>query len=193
MAEFRGRLYIFVEAPQEGELAASPADPHDVFGRRDAGDILWYRIGWAVSNNVRGTHCARTSDSKLRAFGTFAECMDFVRKKRQSRPWERFYLVYDVDGRKSIVTSLEQIVRLDGDTAHAEHPGAAAGIPDPALNVLTAKVGQIVATNALVLLRMLDRDGETAARAHFSGATYERLWRVLCDAALVGVSAPPSA
>ncbi|GEM_PF-1930741 len=185
MAEFRGKLHLFVEESQEQKIAASADDSDAIFGSRDVGDMLWYRIGWAVSNNARGTYCARTSTSKLRSFGTFIECMDFVRKKRLSRRKDRFYLVYELDGRKFIVTSLEQILRLDGELDNAESFIPAEAAEDTVLATLTERVGKIVATNALVLLRTLNREGEAAARALFSNATYERLWRVLFEAALV--------
>lgn len=184
MAEFRGKLYIFVETSQEEETPAHAKDPDDIFGQRDPGDRLWYLIGWAVSDNVRGSYCARTSTSKLRAFGTFIECMDFVRKKRRSRRKATFHPVYEINGRKSIVTSLEQILRLDDDSARTEHSGPSGEAADAVLNALTEKVGKIVAANALALLRTFDREGEAAARSLFSNATYERLWRVLHEAAL---------
>lgn len=185
MAEFRGNLYIYVDAFREAESAVSATASDDVFGAGAPGEMLWYLNGWAVGKNARGSYCGRTSVSKLRTFGTFAEAMDFVRQKRKTRPAEQFHLVYESDGRKSIVTSLEQIQRLDG---HQDRPALGAdGNPadTPELEALAQKVGKIVATNALVLLRTLTQEGESAARTRFSSATYERLWRVLQEAQLV--------
>lgn len=184
MTEFRGTLCIFVDAFQEKEGAPPEGGPDDVFGSRGPGGRLWYLTGWAVGNNARGTYCARTSTSKLRTFATFSAAMEFVRKKRKTRPDERFHLVYEIDGRKSIVTSLEQILRLDGDLARAERIPAETE-RDDALEILAGKVGRIVAGNALELHRIFSREGEAAARMRFSSATYERLWQVLREAALV--------
>lgn len=181
MTEFRGSLYIFVDVTREGEAVPVSVGTDELFGHDEPGGAQWYSIGWAVSKNARGTYCSRTSTSKLRNFGTFAEAMDFVRKKRKSNPQDSFHLVYEIDGRKFIITSLEQIQRLDGDITCDMHS---------VLEALTGKVGKIVAMNALALLRILEKEGEAAARAHFSGATYERLWRVLHDAELVEASAP---
>lgn len=188
MAEFRGKLYIFVDASQAADDEPAAKDPEDIFSARDPGDALWYRIGWAISNNARASYCARTSRTKLRAFETFIECMDFVRKRtRQSRSKARFYPVYEVDGQKCIVTSLEQILRRDGQHVRSPRPDPAELALDTVSATLAAKVGKIVATNALVLLRTLDREGETAARALFSPATYERLWQILHEAGLSGL------
>lgn len=184
MPEFQGKLHVFVDvAEPHSATPSSPADADDVFSRRAPGDLLWYRIGDAIGNNARGSYCARTSTSKLRCFGTFVEASDFVRRKRQNRPDRVFHLVYDLQGQKSIVTSLEQILRRDGGTAAAATPAARAD--EALLATLTRKAGKIVAVNALTLLRTLERDGEPAARALFSPATYDRLWKVLRDVELV--------
>lgn len=189
MAEYRGNLYIFRDEQEEEASSASSALEGDVFARRNPGDALWYLYGWAVGKNARGQYCSRTSTSKLRAFETFAAAMDFVRQKRKSRPLERFYLVYEVDGRKTIVNSLEQIQQLDSQPLTQE-PRTLHDLGQyPLLDQLTEKVGKIVATNALVLLRTHAQEGEAAARERFSPATYERLWQVLQEAALVGGSA----
>ncbi len=185
MAEFRGNLYIFVDVLDDRGDAPATAESGDVFSLRNPGDLIWFNFGWAVGNNARGQNCARTSPSKLRAFPAFIDAVDLVRKKRKTRPAETFYLVYELDGRRSIVTSLEQIQELDGRLD--EFADSARGEPadNPALSVLTEKVGKIVASNALLLLRTLLQEGEAAARARFSLATYDRLWQVLQQAALV--------
>lgn len=182
MPEFRGKLYIFVDPSDDGSATAA-AEPDDVFGRRRPGEALWYLQGWAIGRSARGTYCARTSPGKMRSFETFAEAMDFLRPKRRSRPQETFYLVYEVDGRKAIVATLEQIQRLDS-------PGRQGASPDdagehPHLAALTARVGKIVAANALQLLQLVTEHGEAAARERFSQATYERLRQVLREAELL--------
>lgn len=188
VAEFRGRLYIFVDAICVDERAAPALGPGDAFGTRAPGTLLWYMNGWAVGQSARGSYCARTSLTKLRSFATFAAAMDYVHAKRKTRQGEQFHLVYEVDGSRSVVTSLAHIQRLDGSVVGS---GAGAGDPEhPELAALSAKVGQIVASNALLLLRILTREGSAAARARFSAATFERLWRVLEEAALVEGSAP---
>lgn len=184
MAEFRGKLYVFVDKQQDATDAEPKRESGDIFALRGPGEMLWYLTGWAVGRNERGSYCARTSPGKMRSFETFASAMDFVRKKRKNRPQESFYLVYEVDSRKSIITTLEHIRHLDNPANPTQFSA------DPVLNVqelgeLAAKVGKIVAANALVLLKILTEDGEEAARARFSGATYDRLWGVLRDAALV--------
>lgn len=185
MAEFQGNLYIFVDAFREAECAPPAREPHEVFGADEPGEMLWYLTGWAVGKNARGSYCARTSSSKLRSFNAITEAIDFVRKKRKARPAEQFYLVYEVGGRKSIVTSLEQILRLDGHLDGAAHRTHGDMGSHPKFDALTERVGKIVATNALMLLKTLDQEGEAAARTRFSIATYERLWRVLRDADMV--------
>lgn len=185
MAEFLGNLYVFVDVPPKEKSAPSEKTSDDIFGTCWPGRLLWYQTGWAVSKNARGTYCARTSTSKLRTFTTFAEATDFVRKRRKAHTDERFHIVYEIDDCKSIVTSLEQIVRLDRDAAEVESSGVSDATMAPVFDRLAERVGKIVAGNALELLRILDREGEAAARARFSGATYERLWRVLNEAALV--------
>lgn len=190
MSEYRGNLYIFVETLAEESHAHAATDAGEIFGLRQPGETLWYLNGWAVGKNSRGRYCARTSASKLQTFDTFAAAMDFVRKKRKARPLETFYLVYDLDGQKSIVTSLEQIRQIDGFLGGLESRTLDALGQYPILDTLAEKVGKIVATNALVLLRTHAEEGEAAARARFSPATYERLWQVLQEAALVEGVAP---
>lgn len=191
MPEFQGKLYIFVDVADTNTAApSSPSDADDLFSQRAPGDLLWYLIGEAVGNNARGSYCARTSISKLRSFGTFVEASDVVRKKRRGRRDRVFHLVYELRGRKSIVTSLEQILRLDGATAAVTEPTRLD--EGRILATLMEKAGQIVATNALTLLRTLERDGESAARAMFSPATYDRLWTLLRDAELVGLDPSPA-
>lgn len=186
MAEFRGKLYVFVDKLEEAETtsATSKKEQGDIFALRAPGEMLWYQTGWAVGRNERGAYCARTSASKMLSFETFASAKDFVRKKRKARPQDTFYLVYEVDGRKSIITSLEQIQRLDCPQGSVL-PVAVAGVGTEEMSALITKVGKIVAGNAVVLLKLLNEEGEVAARARFSGATYDRLWHVLLDAALV--------
>lgn len=186
MAEFRGRLYVFVDKLEETEItSAQPKkEAGDIFALRAPGEMLWYQTGWAVGRNERGAYCARTSASKMLSFETFASAKDFVRKKHKARPQDSFYLVYEVDGRKSIITSLEQIQRLDCPQG-SKLPVAVAGVSTEEMSALITKVGKIVAGNAVVLLKLLKEEGEAAARARFSGATYDRLWHVLLDAALV--------
>lgn len=186
MAEFRGKLYVFVDKLEETETAGatSKKEDGDIFALRAPGEMLWYQTGWAVGRSERGAYCARTSASKLLNFETFAGAKDFVRKKRKARPQDTFYLVYEVDGHKSIVNSLEQIQRLDCPQGRSL-PVAVAGVSADEMSALITKVGKIVAGNAVVLLKLLKEEGEAAARARFSGATYDRLWHVLLDAALV--------
>lgn len=186
MTEFRGRLYIFVDPSQEEDSPAPAIDTDDAFGPCVPGTLLWTMNGWAVGKSARGSYCARTSATKLRSFATFAAAMDYVHAKRKMRPGEQFHLVYEVDGNRAVVTSLAHIQRLDGSSDapgedSAEHPELAA---------LSAKVGQIVASNALLLLHILTREGTAAARARFSAATFERLWRVLREAGLVEGGVP---
>ncbi|TRZ99828.1 MAG: hypothetical protein D4R84_01315 [Rhodocyclaceae bacterium] len=185
MAEYRGNLYIFVDEFEADAIATTSRERDDVFGLRDPGEMIWYLNGWAIGKTARGQYCARTSTSKLRTFGTYAEAMDFARKKRKSRPTERFHLVYEVDGRKSLVTSLEQILQADGQLTGPEHRMLHGLAEHPELDTLTERVGMIVASNALELLRTLTNEGESAARERFSTATYQRLWQVLQEAALV--------
>lgn len=156
----------------------------DIFALRAPGEMLWYQTGWAVGRNERGTYCARTSISKMLDFETIASAKDFVRKKHKAKPLDSFYLVYEVDGHKSIITSLEQIQRLDCPTGTGLYV-ANTWVGADELDALAAKVGKIVADNAMVLLSLLKESGETAARERFSHATYDRLWHVLQDAALV--------
>ena len=179
-----------MDISSQEECLPATAEQGNVFELRQPGEMLWFLHGWAVGNNARNAYCARTSPTKLRSFGTFAEAMDFVRKKRKTRPAETFHLVYEVDGRKSIVTSLEQIQQQDGDLARADHRNPDAVSEYPELKALTEKVGKIVAMNALELFKTLAKEGEEAARARFSSATYQRLWQVLQEAELVGASAP---
>lgn len=185
MAEFRGNLYIFVDVPREEDAASAARGSGGIFGDCAPGAMGWYLTGWAIGRNARGSYCARTSVTKLRAFDTFASAMEFARQKRKTRPHERFHLVHDLDGRKCIVTSLEQIKQREGDNVRDTHLAPADAESPSELDILTAQVGRIVATNALVLLKTLTQHGEEAARACFSNATYDRLWRVLCDAGLV--------
>ena len=189
MAEYRGKLYIFVDVSPEEASTPSVAEAGDLFELRRPGEMLWYLNGWAVGNNARSSYCARTSLSKMRNFDTFAEAKDCVRKKRKTRPTEAFHLVYEIEGRKSIVTSLEQIQQQDGNLVGADHRNHNEVAEYPELKTLTEKVGKIVATNALELFRTLAQEGEDAARARFSSATYQRLWQVLHEAQLVGASA----
>lgn len=188
MAEFDGSLHIFVDRPEPVGTGATEtdADAGSVFDARQAGSLLWFQVGLAVGKNARGSYCARTSLSKLRAFPTFAEAMDFVRKKRKSRPQERFHLVYDRDGRKTIVTSLAQIQQLDqaGGSGHALSAGVEEPV-SPELSMLSEKVGRIVARNAWTLLKILRAEGEEVARSRFSSATYDRLQGILQGAGLL--------
>lgn len=185
MAEYQGKLYIFVDHLQEPECACPAAEPGNVFEMRSPGETLWYLNGWAVGKSAQNRYCARTSVSKQRSFDTFSEAMDFVRRKRKARPKDNFYLIYELDGRKSIVTSLEQIQNQDKRHADLEGHGLSELGDSPKLKTLTEKVGKIVATNAMVLSRTLAKEGEAAARARFSAATYERLQQVLQEAALM--------
>jgi hypothetical protein len=184
MNEFRGHLYIFVDRGQD-DVSGLPVTTFDeVFGLCEPGHLRWYLSGWAVSKNSQGQYCSRTSLSKARRFSTFAEAMNYARKKRKTRPKECFHLVYELDAQKSVVTSLEQIVRIDGGLASSEHLHAAPE-DDPVLEQIAARTGRIVATNALALLRIFQREGEDGVRARFSRATHERLWGVLQEAGLV--------
>lgn len=189
MTEYRGKLYIFVDKAEDGDSKALETASGDVFAQRNPGEPLWYFNGWGVGANARSQYCARTSTSKLRSFDIYSEAMDFVRKKRKARPSERFFLVYWIDNRKFIVNGLEQIQQIDRDLA------TVVPLMDDdlgqrvKLETLTQRVGNIVANNALALLRDLARDGEEAARARFSAATYSRLWQVLKEAELVQGSA----
>ncbi len=176
-AEFRGSLYLFVDAVEENSSVSAGT----VFDSREPGTLGWYLSGQALGKNTRGNYCARTSTSKLRHFATFADAMDTARAKRKARPMEKFYLVYDLDGKKSIVSSLEQILRLDGRLPPTDKTHVPAE-KHPALDMMTARVGQIVANHALDLHRILQHEGEAVARSRFSPATYERLSRVLLEA-----------
>ena len=182
--EFRGHLHLFVDvAPAEGaEQSAITFD--DVFGLCEPGSMRWYLSGWAVGKNPQGRYCARTSLSKAKRFTTFAEAMDYVRMKRKARPQEAFYLVYVLDGKKAIVTSLEQIQRIDNGLSGSGDSITAAET-DPLLERIAARAGKIVATNALALHRILQHEGEDMARARFSSATYDRLWQVLVESGVV--------
>ncbi len=194
MSEFRGSLFLFVDAVQSMDDSATPLTFGDAFGRYEPGTLRWYMSGQAVGKNAKGSYCSRTSRSKLRRFLTFAEAMDFTRAKRKARPSERFNLVYEVDGQKRIVVSLAQITRMDGgEVTGAASVGTPAGGDDEVVEMLAAKVGKIVATNAMALSRILQNEGATAARARFSAATYDRLWRVLDDAGLATGSPVESA
>ena len=183
--EFRGDLYVFVDKLTEAERIALASDHEDIFDQRKPGQLAWYLIGSAVGKSSRGSYCSRTSVSKLRKFSTFAEAMDYVRGRRKSRPLELFHLVYEMGGCKSIVTSLEQIQRLDGVLIDSEQGIPANDAEHESFALLASKVGKIVATNALILLRALAVEGEAVARDRFSGATYDRLWHVLLEAQLV--------
>lgn len=180
--EFRGNLYLFVDRTTESKTTT---EAHSLFDQRAPGQLLWFITGHAVSRNSQSAYCARTSLSKLRCFATFSEAMDLVRKKRKARPQENFYLVYDVDGRKSIVTSLEQIRQLEGQTESIQAGNTG---EQELLERLAAKVGKIVAANALTLHTLITREGEEVARSRFSNATYERLWQVLCEGGVGGDS-----
>jgi hypothetical protein len=182
--EFRGHLHLFVDvAPAEGaEQSAITFD--DVFGVCEPGSMRWFLSGWAVGKNPQGRYCARTSLSKAKRFGTFAEAMDYVRMKRKARPQEAFYLVYVLEGKKSIITSLEQIQRLDNGLSGSGDAITAAEA-DPLLERIAIRTGKIVATNALALHRILQHEGEASARARFSSATYDRLWQVLVESGVV--------
>ena len=184
MAEFRGNLYVFVDKHLEATSGSQEREQGDIFALRAPGEMLWYLNGWAVGRSSSGAYCARTSLTKMRVFDTFTAAMDFVRKKRKSRPQESFHLVYELAGHKSIITTLEQIQKLDNPVL-SEPSITDENTEVPEMETLAAKVGKIVATNALALLKILTEDGETAARARFSDATYDRLWRVLLDAALI--------
>jgi len=111
--------------------------------------------------------------------------MDFVRKRRKVRPDEAFFLVYWVDDRKFIVTGLEQIQQIDRDLSEVTSPAFDGAAQREKFETLTQRVGNIVANNALALLRDLAKNGEAAARARFSTATYSRLWQVLQEAKLI--------
>lgn len=185
MAEFLGKLYIFVDKAPDGELELTDLPRGDLFDLRRPGEPLWFLQGWAVGNNPRSQYCARTSKSKCRTFSIFAEAMDFVRKKRNARPDDKFFLVYGVDGREFVVNGLDEIQAIDRSLADVDHFASEHLERREHFETLTHKVGKIVATNALTLLRDLQRYGEDAARTRFSAATYARLWQVLRDAGLV--------
>lgn len=187
VAEFRGSLYVFVDGADDEPSPASGT----VFDSHEPGTLGWYLSGQALGKNARGSYCARTSATKRRRFATFAEAMDTIRAKRKARPQERFYLVYELEGKKAIVSSLEQILRLDGRLPSADKAQAPTE-KHPALDMMSAKVGQIVAANALDLHRILQHEGESVARSRFSPATYDRLWRVLLEAGVVTNEAPPA-
>ncbi len=182
MSEFRGKLYVFVDKIIEGD-SAEIGESGNLFTLRAPGDVAWFLTGQAVGNHSRGPYCSRTSATKMRSFGTFASTMDFVRQKRKARPHESFHLVYAVDGRKSVIKSLEQIQRMDG-TSTARTVGNPELAEAGKVAQLEAAVGKIVAGNALALLKILTDEGEEAARARFAGATYTRLWQALVAAGL---------
>lgn len=185
MAEFRGKLYIFVDKPVDEKSRPIEALRGDVFDLRMPGEPLWYLHGWAVGNNARSQYCARTSKSKCRTFEIFSEAMDFVRKRRNARPQENFFLVYHVDEREFVVNGLDEIQKIDQSLADLGNPASEYTEQREAFETLTQRVGKIVATNALALLRDLTKYGEDTARARFSAATYSRLRQVLQDANLV--------
>lgn len=183
MREFRGHLYIFVDRTKNDADGPAAAAFDDVFGLCEPGQLRWYLSGWAIGKSAQSRYCSRTSLAKARRFGTFAEAMDFARKKRRTRPDECFHLVYELDGQKAIVKSLDQILRIDGDPlSTGQH---AAATDNPVMEQIASRTGKIVATNALALHGIFQREGEEAARARFSGATFDRLWRVLQEAGLV--------
>ena len=80
----------------------------------------------------------------MRTFSTFASALDFVRQKRKARPQESFHLVYAVDGRKSVLKSLERIQRMDG-TSTARTIGNSELAEARKVTQLEAAVGKIVA------------------------------------------------
>jgi hypothetical protein len=182
--EFRGHLYIFVDKPGSPTTESNvPTESvfDDAFGGCEPGSMRWHMTGWAVGKNVQGRYCARTSLTKAKRFNTFAEASDYARKKRWTRPQDVFYLVYELDACKHVVTSLAQILRLDAGPEAIQ----SGSVTDPVLERIADKVGKIVATNALALHRMLQHEGAEAARARFSRATYDRLWGVLLEAGVV--------
>ena len=194
MREFRGHLYIFVDRAKNDANGLPAAIFDDVFGLCEPGQLRWYLSGWAVGKSAQSRYCSRTALSKARRFGTFAEAMDFARKKRKACPEESFHLVYELDDQKAIVKGLDQIQRIDGGPLN---PGQhAAPVDNPVLEQIASKAGKVVATHALALHGIFQREGEEAARARFSGATFERLWRVLQEAGLVeklSLNPPPIA
>jgi hypothetical protein len=147
--------------------------------------MLWFQVGWAVSSNARRTYCGRTSTSKLLAFTSFAEASNQVRAIAKHRPHHRFYLVYQLEDERRVVSTLDDIQRLDAGSQMTVH--ATAGIPDDAFHRFAGRVGKVVAANALELLRILRQDGDAAARARFSHATYDRLRSTLQQEGLLGV------
>ena len=188
MAEFRGCLYVFVDIFREEERESSSSSVGGIFELRDVGEMLWYVNGWAVGRTVSGAYCARTSISKIRYFPTFASAAELVSKKRKMRPKEKFHFVYELDGQKTVVTSLEQILNLDGSSLRSEELARKNSDLNPKWDALTHSVGNVVAKNAMELYKLLDQQNETAARERFSPATYARLWQALQDAGLVEAS-----
>lgn len=184
-SEFRGHLYLFVDTAPAATTETPETVFADVFGRCEPGQMRWYLSGWAVGKTDQGRYCSRTHLSKARRFTTFAEAMDVARQKRKARPQESFHLVYELDGNKAIVTSLAQILRIDQGTDAADDSTSPDATRDALLDRVAATSDRIVASNALTLYHLLQHEGEAAARARFSGATYERLWHVLVDSGVV--------
>lgn len=182
MTEFRGILFFFVDITSTKAAASLHASGAEIFGTLAVGQPRWFEIGWAVGNNARRTYCGRASTSKMLSFVSFTEAKNFIRTFGRRRQDHHFYMVYEADGQRWIVSSLEEIQKLD------ESLGQRSRLPDDVredvLNRLVASVGKVVATRAIELRAIIKQDGEAAARTRFSDATYYRLRDVLCEAGL---------
>lgn len=185
MTEFRGLLYVFVDVTSTKAAASLRAPDAEIFGTPTVGQARWFEIGWAVGNNARRTYCGRTSTSKMLSFVSFAEASNFIRTFSKRRQDHHFYMVYEADGQRWIVSSLEEIRNFDeGLSRRSPLPE---DVRDDVLNRLVASVGIVVATRAIELLAIIKQDGEAAARTRFSDATYYRLRDVLGE---VGLTIP---
>lgn len=189
-----GSILIYVDGYGVDDFRCAELNLGHKFSQPEPGDMFWFNDGWAVGNNARDRYCSRNASDKVRRFKSYDEAVDYIFRKQRKRPQERFSLVYELDRTLELVSSLDEILEIDAK-AKAEEQAQDAyrrqqkelrEIEFPGLDILRDRVGLVVANNAAELLGLLRNEGETAARARFSKATYYRLKGILKNAGLIG-------
>lgn len=186
----KGDILIFVDGYGVEDFRCVELNLGHKFSQPEPDQMYWYLDGWAVGNNARDRYCSRNASDKIRRFKSYDEAVRYINAKQRKRPKERFHLVYEVGNQKQKVSLLDEILAIDASIDADERSRQESVTKHyPEFDQLRKVMGTVVAHNAAELLGLLRNQGEEAARARFSKATYYRLRGVLKDAGLLPDSA----
>jgi hypothetical protein len=183
---FRGSLFIYVDGYSVDDFRCGELNLGHKFSQPEPDQMYWYLEGWAVGDNSRDRYCSRNAKDKIRHFKSYDDAVEYIQRKRKKRPKERFSLVYEVGNQARKISLLDEILAIDAEIEADENARKESHENHyPGFEILSQKVGRVVAFNAAELLGLLRNEGEEAAKARFSRATFYRLKGILKEAGLL--------